>query len=482
MLIDHPRQLLGSARNPDICIVGSGPAGLSLALELESKGFRVLVLEAGGEYYDEASQAHYAGQVIGDTHFDIGINRLRYFGGSSNHWGGFCRTLDDWDFRDKVEGVASAWPISRKDLDPHLPRASEFLELPGFPADRRLDDHLTHIHWTYSPPVSFTFRYREHIKSSTRLNVVLNACVTELVERDGRITAVEASDPSGQRTIVTARHFALCAGSIENSRILLWANQKSEGRVVRQPEALGKYWMEHPHYTVGDALISVDPRIDPDRRGRSYIAPSERAIRERQIMNCALRLEPTNYDGTKQLIADLACVAPRVGRWALAKAGKRLVCGARLRAAWEQAPRESNQIRLGKRLDSLGIPQVDLHWKLSALEKHTVRQTALMFGEYLAAKGYGRVRLLPWLAGDDGFPIDDELVGNHHMGGTRMSRDAATGVVDADCRVHGLANLYVCGSSVFPSAGHANPTLTIVQLAVRLAAHLQRREQPGTLA
>jgi choline dehydrogenase-like flavoprotein len=482
MLLEQPQQLQGSARDADVCIVGSGPAGMTLALDLERKGFRVLVLEAGEEHYSEASQSHYAGRVIGDQHFDIGVNRLRFFGGSSNHWGGFCRTLDDWDFRDKVDGVPGAWPISRKDLDPHLPRASEILELPRFPADRRLDDQVMQVHWTYAPLGGFGQKYRAHVKASRTLNVVLNASVTNLVERGGRIAEVEVSDPSGQRGIVRARHVVLCAGGIENSRLLLWANVKNEGRVVRQPRALGKYWMEHPHYTVGDALISVDPRIDPDRRGRAYIAPTERAIRERRIMNCALRLERTDYDGTKQLIADLACVAPRLGRWAIERAGKRLVCGARLRAAWEQSPRESNQVRLAERCDAFGIPLVDLHWSLSDLEKHTVRQTALMFGEYLAAKGYGRVRLLPWLDDKDGvFPIDDELIGNHHLGGTRMSADPATGVVDADCRVHGMANLYVCGSSVFPSGGHANPTLTIVQLAVRLAAHLGRRGSAGAL-
>jgi choline dehydrogenase-like flavoprotein len=99
----------------------------------------------------------------------------------------------------------------------------------------------------------------------------------------------------------------------------------------------------------------------------------------------------------------------------------------------------------------------------------------MLFGEYLAAKGYGRVRLLPWLAEDGEYPTDDERIGNHHMGGTRMSADPRTGVVDPNCRVHGLSNLYVCGSSVFPSGGHANPTLTIVQLAIRLAAHLGQR-------
>jgi choline dehydrogenase-like flavoprotein len=481
VLAEHPRNLQGSARTADVCIVGSGPAGMTVALELERRGLRVLVLEAGGTHYDPTSQAMFEGTLIGDRLFDMGVNRLRYFGGSSNHWGGFCRMLEDWDFRDKVEGIPGAWPIGRRDLDPYLPRAREILELPGFPADRRLDDQVTHVHWTYSPPVNFGLKYRDHVKTSAGLAVVLNACVTNLIERGGRIVAIEVSDPDGHRDTVQAGLFVLCAGGIENSRMLLWANERNEGRVVREPRTLGKYWMEHPHYTVADALIEGDPRIDPDRRGRAYIVPTERAIREHRMLNCALRLEPHEYEGTKRLAADLACIAPRLGRWAVERTGKRLVCGYRVRAAWEQGPRESNQVRLGTARDALGIPRAELHWRLSALEKHTVRQTAVLFGRYLAANGLGRVRLLPWLTdpGPD-FAPDDEFVGNHHMGGTRMSTDPRTGVVDADCRIHGMANLYVCGSSVFPSAGHANPTLTIVQVALRLAAHLGRRAAHGT--
>lgn len=472
MLLEHPNQITGPMKSPEAIVIGSGPAGMTIALELERRGLQVLVLEAGGEYYDADSQAFYAGSIVGTQSFDMEINRLRYFGGTSNHWGGFSRMLEEWDFHDKVEGVPGAWPIGRKDLDPHLARARDILELPGFPPDQPLGDMLLHVHFTYSPPISFALKYRVHVKASNRLHVVLNSCVTNLIERDGRIVGVEVADPDNRREVLKAPWVALCAGGIENSRMLLWANVRNEGRVVRESATLGRYWMEHPHFTVADALIVGDPRIDPDRKGRSYIAPTAKAIRERGILNCGLRLEPTDYDGTKQLVADLACVAPRLGKWASHALKMRLACGMRIRAAWEQGARESNRIRLGERLDAHGVPRVELHWSYSPLERHTVRQTALLFGEWLASRGLGRVRLESWLADDADFPADDERVGNHHMGGTRMSGDPRRGVVDADCRVHGLHNLYVCGSSVFPSGGHANPTLTIVQLALRLAGHL----------
>jgi choline dehydrogenase-like flavoprotein len=475
MLLEHPSQIVGSFRAVDLIVVGTGPAGMSIALELERRGVQTLVLEAGGEHHDETSQAFFAGDIVGPRVFELDVNRLRCFGGCSNHWGGFSRMLEDVDFQDKVDGIPGAWPIGRTDLDPHLKRASEILDLGGFLPDRPLGDMLKQVHFTYSPPMSFKLKYGAHVKASRTLHVALNTCVTNLVERDGRIVGVEIADPEGRRDTLKATWVVLCAGGVENSRMLLWANVRNEGRVVRDPTTLGKYFMEHPHFTVGDALVVGDPRLDPDRRGRAYVAPTEKAMRERGILNCGLRIEPTNYDGTKQLIADLACVAPRLGKWAATALKTRLACGLRIRAAWEQGPRESNQVRLGTKRDALGIPRVELHWKYSALERHTVRQSVLLFGEWLASRGMGRVRLEPWLADDADFPVEDEQVGNHHMGGTRMSDDPRRGVVDRDCRVHGLQNLYVCGASVFPSAGHANPTLTIVQISLRLAGYLGAR-------
>jgi choline dehydrogenase-like flavoprotein len=127
---------------------------------------------------------------------------------------------------------------------------------------------------------------------------------------------------------------------------------------------------------------------------------------------------------------------------------------------------------LSGQLDDLGVPRVALHWKKFPLDLATVQKTAQRFGTYLAKTNAGRLRLDPWVLGGEAYPEDGELAGHHHMGGTRMAETPSEGVVDRNCKVFGQENLYVAGSSVFPSSGHANPTMTIVQLALRLAQHL----------
>ncbi|HMN80434.1 MAG TPA: GMC family oxidoreductase [Burkholderiaceae bacterium] len=468
-------EALAGGRAYDVCIIGSGAAGLTIANELGARGQSVLVLEAGGESYDEKSQAEYEGDFFGPLKFQFPIDvcRLRFFGGTTNHWGGFCRTLDDYDFRTKVNGIATAWPITRGDLDPFLGRAGEYLQIPAIAPDVPLDDNVKQVQVVYSPPVHYGSKFREPMQKSARVTVALNACAVDLRERDGDIVELEVRDPSNGRHYVRARRYVLAAGAIENSRLLLWSNRRNEGRVVKDATTLGRYFMEHPHFSIGEVIAAPELGLTFDAWNISWVAPTEQAIRRYGILNCGLRIQPKRYeDDTKKLIATLGCVAPDLGRWALRKVRKSLICGLQLRASWEQSPQAWNRVVLANRPDSFGTPRADVHWRLGDFERRSVRTSATLYGEYLVRKNLGRVRLDPWVLGEADFPNDDEKTGNHHMGGTRMSRNARDGVVDADCRVHGLRNLFVAGSSVFPSAGHANPTLTIVQLALRLADHL----------
>jgi choline dehydrogenase-like flavoprotein len=457
----------------DVCVIGSGPAGITLALKLAASGMGVVLLEAGPAEWSDSSQELYRGEVFGRLRFPMDATRLRYFGGTSNHWGGYCRHLESIDFTDKVAGVPGAWPIAKADLDPWSDAARDILELEAFPADQPINEHLKRIAFRYSTPVHFGTKYRAQIERSDTLVMCLNAYVVNLVERNGAIALAEVADPDNRRFAVRARRFILCAGGIENSRLLLWSNVRNEGRVVPHAQALGRYWLEHPHFTLGDALVDTEGLVEFDQKDLAYIAPTEEAIRSNGILNCGLRIQKiTHEDASKQLMEQLLCVSPKLGYWVTSKLRRKALCGVLIRAAWEQAPRPWNRVVLSTDHDRFGVPRAEVHWRLGELERHTARRCAELLGEYFASSGRGRSRLHPWIALGEDFPADDEIWGPHQMGGTRMSAAPGDGVVDRNCRVHGQANLYVCGSSVFPSAGHANPTFTIVQLACRLAQHL----------
>lgn len=475
MLVDSLGALASRSRRHDVCIIGSGPAGATIAHALGRAGLSVLLLEAGEESWSEASQAVYEGEFYGDPRLlPLSVSRLRQFGGSSNHWGGWCRPLDAIDFETKIEEVDGAWPIGRADLEPWLEPARRILELPGLPADVAFGDSLRHVAFGYSPPVNFATRYGEEFRRSDRIDLALGSYVTGFDVDGGQVVHARVRDRDGAERLVAARRFVLCAGGIENSRLLLWANRQSGGRLVPEPAALGRYWMEHPHFTLGHILLEDDFPFAFDARGTVFIAPTPETMRERQILAFGLRVHPAKEGVARELITALACVAPGLSEKVFRRFRKRLVCGLLLRASWEQPPRPYNRVVLSDRVDAFGIPRTDLHWSLDEFDRRTPQVAAELLGAELAARGIGRIRLDPWVRGLEGFPADDEIGGNHHMGGTRMSRDPRRGVVDADCRVHGIGNLYVGGSSVFPSAGFANPTLTIVQLALRLADHLAR--------
>jgi hypothetical protein len=455
----------------DVCVIGAGPAGISIALELARRNKRVALCEAGGFEMTEDSQACYRGTVVGDPYFALDATRLRYFGGTSGHWAGWCYTLDDVDFRrkDRISPLTH-WPIGKADLAPYLPTACSLLDIKPPPAPRLLSPTkgLQELYFSFSPPTRFGEKYRKAITDSKTITLVLNANLTGVQVRDGRVVQADFTSYTGNKSTVRARAYVFAMGGMENSRQLLWHNTRSNGALFARGLPVGKYWMEHPHFTIGAALVDFGL---PDKRQFFGLTPQKQL--DLGVLNAALRLEPLGRSGTKRLVKDLMCVAPSIGEWAAGLAGENLVCGVKLRAAWEQAPRAENGFTLDpKKVDRFGIPEPVLHWRKGDLERKTLARTASQFNDWLMGRKLGRLKLDSWVLGRGDYPTNDELGGHHHMGGTRMADSPASGVVDKDCRVFGSKNLYVAGSSVFPSGGHTNPTLSIVQLGLRLADHL----------
>ncbi|MEH6640782.1 FAD-dependent oxidoreductase [Vreelandella glaciei] len=462
----------------DVCIIGAGAAGISMAVTLAERGHRVLLCEGGDADYSERSQECYRGDVVGDPYIPLYGARLRHLGGSTNHWGGICRPLDRYDFNAKAVASETAWPIGRDALVPYYSAAVTMLGLEPTPADHVIPEAgLKRIYFSLGHPTRMKEKYAATLSDSTTLKCCLTANLVALETQAGKVTSATFSNYRGDYRKVQARYFVLACGGIENSRLLLWCNQQLDGQLIPQADTLGRYWMEHPHATVGKALIFEPAALGLDEDYNVFLSPTARSLRSRQILNCGLRLHRMNAEATQELIDELAEQAPAlVGRLRIWQAQGRVVHGAFLRAAWEQEPRYDNRIELSDELDKLGVPRSRLVWRQSELDRHTIRESMLMLGEYLRDNEVGRLQMADWLADTPvQLPTEGELAGRHHMGGTRMSLVAETGIVNPDCRLFAQENCYVAGSSVFASSGHANPTLTLVQLALRLCDHLESR-------
>jgi choline dehydrogenase-like flavoprotein len=281
-----------------------------------------------------------------------------------------------------------------------------------------------------------------------------------------------AGAPAGE---IALPYFVLCTGGLENSRLLLWSNEQSNGGVVPHAEALGRYWMEHPMYWGAHVFLTNPAAVAYDSEGEAFFCPTPEAMAAKELLNFHIKIESVPYKGMKEYVADLACYAPNLTEWVSNQLDLHLQCSARVHVDWEQAPHPDNRIVLSKtERDHADVPRLELHWKKDGRDRRTITEALRMFGENIARADIGRLKISDWVLDGSFYPDGMELGGNHHMGGTRMGDDPATSVVDRDCKVHGIDNLFVGGSSVFATGGQCTPTTTLTALALRLGDHLSR--------
>ncbi len=521
----------------DVCIVGAGAAGISMVLELINSGKTVVVLESGGREYSTRTQQLYAGKILDRPYFQLDVDRVRVLGGTTFHWGGWCGPLTQQDLAKRTWVPGSGWPLSWEELEAYYPRAQELCELSYYnynPADWLEESNpllpfnsglLEHFIYQFSPPTRFGETYFDELKDATNVTVMLNANVTD-IECEDSVTAVRhvhAVSLNGKKVTVKARVFVLACGGIENSRMLLTARQQNPRGIGNDHDLVGRYFMDHLEGAVGHVVIgskekgrwagTYEKRLAPGKSTKTLTAVRVSSKMQEQlgILNIAfnfssnkdnntgymsakrfaIRLESLRgkkdnqyllrghslKDDVANLITDLDEVAVWIHHRMQGTHYQFPVTDApvTLQAIMEQAPNPDSRVTLIQEKDELGMPRIALEWRLGKSEKMTLlKSSKILAAEISRATGL-RVKLQEWLfSGDEEIPTTMHG-GHHHMGTTRMGDSSTTGVVDKNCQVYGIENLYVAGSSVFPTSGYVNPTLTIVALAVRLAHHIDNQ-------
>lgn len=491
-------------RHYDVCICGTGFAGIALALSLP-QSLKILLLEGGGLDFEERSQAVYRGQVTGHPYFNLDATRLRQFGGTSGLWNGWCRPLDARDFKARPKLGVPAWPIGIDDLAPYLARAQDFLDVRehlddwGDAMPRMPEFKPIQFAWS-SPTLRIASKYRDQLRDSANIDCVLNANLTDVVLGDDlrRVTDLEVRNYNGLVSRAQANTVVLAAGGIENPRLLLNFNHQKPAGLGNDRGLVGRYFHEHPHFVAGNFVLEdhVAYRLARAQRPRTrillteFLTPDDAFMARHDILTFSMRVVHTNANrgldfGDKMRRA--LCTSETLRPLADELPGDLTEChqdpfyngGGEIRDGFIKmisgsAPSADSRVALGEERDRFGMRRANLDWRLGDAEKRTVKTAMLAIAREFAAQRVGRVQIYDWVLDDaapfPGFP--QEIGGHHHLGATRMGRSAEDGVVDSDLRVFGLDNLYVAGCSVFTAGGHANPTLSIVQLAMRLADHI----------
>ena len=534
----------------DVCIVGGGAAGITLALELARSSLSVILLESGDWKPYASTQELYEGQLEnGSLHDPPQLHRQRRFGGTTAIWSGRCVPFDPIDFEPRDYVPHSGWPFGLDALATYYRQANAICEagqfayrvadalpgaarqmIEGFTSDLVETDGLER----FSRPTNFARRYRDRLERAQNLRVILGgSCIHVAARRDSaEVDHLAASTLEGRRFTIGARRFVLATGGLEVTRLLLASRDVYRDGMGNERDLVGRFYMCHIAGRLGQLVFNAAQargfhgyERSPDgiycRRRFQLAADVQRSL---GIGNLIARLhhpgisDPLHRTGPLSVLYLARRLVPPQFRkrvndaepsWALWMRHVRNVLAdpldtTRFFSHWllrrtlasrkfpsvvvsprsqcytldfhaEQVPDPNSRITLTDQCDRFGMPRLCIDWRYTPLDVRTVGQSFRVIAEELERTNIARLTFA-----DDKVEraiVHEGAYGGHHIGTTRMSDSPALGVVDRDCRVHGLANLYIASSSVFPTSSQANPTLTIVALALRLADHLKHTSQ-----
>ena len=520
-MIDDLRDLpKGAKLQADLCVIGAGAAGIALAREFAGARHDVIVLESGGLRRSDATDRFKHGESNGMDVASLVDGRGRLLGGSTALWAGQCIPLDRGTFAERPWIPHSGWPFEGTELEPFLRRAEALFQIQGEVYDERVWDAfgvrrpavdpgaLVHRFTVWCPQPHLGRLYRDALDASRHVRVLLNATATEIVTTPGgqRFDSVQITTPEGRQASVSARACVLCCGGIENSRLLLASQRHQPAGIGNRHDLVGRFFQEHPN---GHAAVIVEGDVARLQelygllyRRRIRYLPRLVLSRERQrseeVLACAAHPvfhfgEQSGIEAARRLyraargrhrpqglpreLTRIARDAPRLfpvayRRVAHGRSPRAQPVRVTLQTYGEQAPNPASRITLSRQRDPLGVALPKVDWQLTAADLRTAEVMVSVVTEEFRRLGLGTVRAEPWLA--DGSWSTHMTEAFHHMGTTRLGTDPKSSVVDPNGQVHGVDGLFVTGSSVFPIAGFANPTLTIAALAIRLGDHLKR--------
>ncbi len=480
----------------DICIVGAGAAGITIAREFIGTNKTVYLLEAGGynedphqkDFYGSESTQFKPGQLFDSAY--TSWSRYRYFGGSTNHWGGWSRPMDSFDFEERPWVQNSGWPFQREEIESHYQRACDVIQIPPYDfknestsakakASKDYDtlfakagNHtdVEERFFTFSPPTKFGHVYGNELHAAPNIFVVTNASLTRIdcMDNGQRVSKIEFINSNLQKFLLKADIFLLACGGLENPRLLLNSNHQFQHGIGNDNDLVGRFFMEHPHSEFAwlmnsqgeDWTVSFNAKSPTDVR--RIFTTSFDYQKKNRLMNYSCQM--TTVNAPQDFSAEMQKLLP------LTQDTQNPVSYLRVYVRSEMAPSAHNRVTLGNSRDPYGLRRIEVSLEYTQEDLASVRANTEAVIHHLSYLNLGRARFV----NKDKFAWTPVTTGAcHHMGTTRMSDDPKKGVVDSLCRVHGIENLVVVGSSVFPTGGFANPTLTLVALALRTADHIK---------
>lgn len=515
----------GASIAADVCIVGAGAAGITIAREFLGAPQTVVILESGGLDPEPETNALYQSEIVGLPHAGIHAGRARVFGGTTTLWGGQALRFSPFDLRKRSWVPFSGWPLSIEDLDPYYERADGVLHLgPRIPYQNlcasfgleppSFDPAKFNMQCSqWSPQPNFGAAYRHELKQARNISVILHANATGIITNQTAtaVQAIEFRSLAGKKGIAKARFYIICCGGIETARLLLASDRIEPAGVGNGRDLVGRYFQEHVHIRCAE-LLPADRTLLRDLfesffRGRLKYAPlitlAERAQSEKQLLSIlgTVGFEPPpdscisaakilfraaigkslpQIVELKRLTANVLAnpdelIALAYRLYVRKRAGTPKRGPIYIGAQCEMAPNPDSRVMLGDSRDRLGMRRVKLDWRLGEIERRTISEFIITLANEFERLGLGYLDRAQFTALAD--PFDWLVMAHdsaHHMGTARMHETPDLGVVDPSCRVHGIANLYIGSSAVFPTGACSNPTLTILALCLRISDHLKK--------